>query len=51
MDLVSKTKIAAREQRIGEATFDTMTADQQKEFITKFPNSKFAKGKPAEGTE
>ena len=51
MDLVSRTKVASREQRIGEATYDTMTTEQQEKFNQKFPNNKFAKGKSAEGTE
>lgn len=51
MDKVSKSKLASREQRIGEKTYDTMTAEQQKAFKEKFPNANIAKGKSAQGTE
>ena len=51
MDKVAQAKFQSREQRIGEKTFDTMTNEQQKAFLEKFPNAKVAKGKPAQGTE
>lgn len=50
MDKVSQVKLAGREQRIGEKTFDTMTPDQQKAFVEKFPNANIPKGKSAQGT-
>lgn len=40
----AKSKIAQREQAIGERSYDTMTAEQQKEFHAKFPGNKFNKG-------
>lgn len=43
-DKNAKSQIAKREQAIGERSYDTMNADQQKEFHAKFPNNKFNKG-------
>lgn len=51
MDKVAQVKLAEREKRIGEKTFDTMTPEQQEAFKTKFPNAKIPEGKPAQGTE
>jgi hypothetical protein len=45
MDKVTKTEVAKREQRIGERTWDTMSAEQQEAFKTKFPNSKLSQPK------
>lgn len=42
MNKVQETHAAKREQRQGEKTFDTMTDEQQKAFIQKFPKSKAA---------
>lgn len=42
-DKIAKSKLATREQAIGERSFDTMTDDQKKEFHTKFPNNRFNK--------
>lgn len=47
--------LAAREKETGEATYDTMTPEQQKEFNTKFPtnkhNMKNAGGESTHGTD
>lgn len=40
-DKQAKSKIATREQAIGERSFDTMTDEQKKTFHEKFPNNKF----------
>lgn len=49
-DKTAKSKIATREQAIGERSWDTMTDDQKREFKTKFPNSKFEAPQPNQGT-
>lgn len=42
-DKTAKSKIATREQAIGERSFDTMTDDQKTAFHAKFPTNKFNK--------
>lgn len=49
-DKWAKSKLATREQAIGERSWDTMTPDQQKDFVEKFPNSKFAQSNKSQGT-
>ena len=43
MDKVARSRMATREMRIGEKTYDTMTPEKQKEFNEKFPGNKHAK--------
>lgn len=43
MDKVSKSKQATRDKAIGERTFDTMNAEQQKRHLEKYPDSKYNK--------
>jgi hypothetical protein len=43
MDVVSKTNTAKREYGIGERTFDTLTPEQQKVHVERFPQSKHNK--------
>lgn len=50
-DYISKSKVAKREQTLGEKTFDTMTPEQQKAFKEKFPNSKVSGGESTQGTD
>lgn len=42
-DKIAKSKLATREQAIGERSFDTMTDEQKVEFHQKFPDNKFNK--------
>lgn len=49
MDSVSKSYKAKRDMAIGERTFDTMTEDQQKKHLEKYPHSKFNKKEGKEG--
>lgn len=42
-DKIAKSKLATREQAIGERSFDTMTDDQKTAFHEKFPDNKFNK--------
>lgn len=49
-DKLAKTKLATRDQAIGERTFDTMTDDQKKSFHEKFPQNKFNKPQQNQGT-
>jgi len=50
-DFITKSKLAKREQSIGEKTYDTMTPEQQKAFKEKFPNSKVGGPEPTQGTD
>lgn len=52
MDAVSKSNTAKREMNIGDRTYDTMTPEQQKAHIQKYPNSKHNKtgGQSIQGT-
>lgn len=43
MDAVQKTKIAQREQRLGERSYDKMTPEEQKNFNKQFPKNKHNK--------
>jgi hypothetical protein len=43
MTTVSKTQTAKREMAMGERTYDTMTPEQQKAHLEKFPGSKYNK--------
>lgn len=51
---IAATHLGAREERVGEKTWDTMTDDQRQSFKTKFPNNKLSQtitgGEPAQGT-
>lgn len=39
---IAATHLGAREERIGEKTWDTMSDDQRKSFQDKFPNNKLS---------
>lgn len=42
-DKIAKSKLAQREQAIGERSFDTMNDNEKTEFHKKFPTNKFNK--------